>query len=94
VAHFGQIGGLVGSIANSAREQAVSIEQINVSMHQMDVVTQQNAAMAEESTAIAHMLAGESEELVWLTDRFRLDQRAGRAMAGPAPKRQRKTASA
>ena len=38
----------------------------------MDQVTQQNAAMVEQSTAASHALAQETEELAQLAGRFRL----------------------
>lgn len=47
---------LVGEIAAASSEQAQGIDQINKTMSQMDMVTQKNAANAEES-------AGASEEL-------------------------------
>lgn len=72
VTHFGQIETLVDDIAKSAAEQAVTIDQINAAVNQMEQVTQQNAAMAEESTAISHALADDSRELANLTARFQL----------------------
>ena len=41
-------------------------------VNQMDQVTQQNAAMVEQSTAASHALAQETEELGHLTGRFQL----------------------
>ena len=38
-------------------------EQVNTAVNQMDQVTQQNAAMVEQSTAASHSLKGEAEEL-------------------------------
>jgi methyl-accepting chemotaxis protein len=64
---------LVAGIAASAREQAVGLEQVNTAVNQMDQVTQQNAAMVEESTAACHSLAAEAEAMAGLVDRFRLD---------------------
>ena len=39
---------------------------------QMDQVTQQNAAMVEETTALTHRLSDESAQLTSLVQRFRL----------------------
>ena len=66
-----EISGLVSDIAASAREQAVGLGQINVAVAQMDQMTQQNAAMVEESTAAAHALAQETASLGDLMSRFR-----------------------
>jgi len=44
----------VGSIAASAQDQATGLSQVNQAVMQMDQMTQQNAAMVEETTAAAH----------------------------------------
>jgi len=62
---------LVGEIAASAQEQATAMHEVNTAVNQMDQVTQQNAAMVEESTAASHSLAGEAEELARLVGQFR-----------------------
>jgi methyl-accepting chemotaxis protein len=48
----------------------------------MDHVTQQNAAMAEESTAATHSLSQETARLSGLVGEFRID-RAERAHRAP-----------
>jgi len=63
---------LVSEIAASAREQAVALSEVNTAINQMDQVTQQNAAMVEETTAASHSLAREAESLAGLIGRFRL----------------------
>jgi len=40
-------------ITNAAKEQAIGIAQVNEAVTQLDTVTQQNAALAEESAASA-----------------------------------------
>ena len=52
-----EIDGLVSEIAASAQEQATGLAQVNTAVNQMDQVTQQNAAMVEQSTAASHSLA-------------------------------------
>ncbi|MBZ5763070.1 methyl-accepting chemotaxis protein [Rhizobium sp. VS19-DR104.2] len=51
------------SIATSAKEQSVGLAEVNTAVNQMDQVTQQNAAMVEESTAASAALAGEVDRL-------------------------------
>ncbi len=51
----------------------------------MDQVTQQNAAMVEESTAASHALAQETGELGRLIGGFRLGDDAPEARHAPAP---------
>ena len=58
-----EINAIVTDIAASAQEQATGLEQINTAVNQMDQVTQQNAAMVEESTAASHALAKETDGL-------------------------------
>ncbi len=62
---------LVADIAASAQEQATGLQQVNTAVNQMDQVTQQNAAMVEESTAASHSLAQETEQLSRLIGQFR-----------------------
>jgi methyl-accepting chemotaxis protein len=67
-----EMHGLVSEIASSAREQAVALNEVNTAINQMDQVTQQNAAMVEETTAASHSLAREAETLTGMISRFRL----------------------
>ena len=72
VVKVGEIDALVTEIAASAAEQATGLNEVNTAVNQMDQVTQQNAAMVEESTAATHSLKGETGELVRLIGRFRV----------------------
>ena len=63
---------LVGEIAASAREQSTALVEVNTAINQMDQVTQQNAAMVEETTAASHALAQQADGLRALIARFRL----------------------
>ncbi|MDH5299207.1 MAG: methyl-accepting chemotaxis protein, partial [Desulfobulbaceae bacterium] len=51
-----KVAHLVGEIATASKEQTHGIEQINRAVNEMDKVTQQNAANAEESAASAQEL--------------------------------------
>jgi len=82
VGQVSEISGLVSEIAASAHEQSTALGEVNTAINQMDQVTQQNAAMVEETTAASHSLNGEAEELGRLVARFSI--RGGRAAAGPA----------
>jgi methyl-accepting chemotaxis protein len=55
-----QVASLVVEIAAASREQAQGIDLINQAITQMDMVTQQNAATAEESAASATELNSQS----------------------------------
>jgi methyl-accepting chemotaxis protein len=65
-----EISGLVGEIAASAQEQSTALVEVNTAINQMDQVTQQNAAMVEESTAASHSLTQEASELMGLIANF------------------------
>jgi methyl-accepting chemotaxis protein len=64
------INAIVQEIATSANEQSSSLDEVNTAIRQMDQVTQQNAAMVEESTAASKNLASDSEELARLVSEF------------------------
>ncbi len=67
----------VDTIATAAREQATGLQEINSSVNHMDQMTQQNAAMVEETTAASQTLAEQSVHLRNLLAAFKLDH--GRA---------------
>ena len=77
-----QINGLVAEIAASAEEQATGLQQVNIAVNQMDQVTQQNAAMVEESTAASHSLSREADNLTELMAQFRVGGVKGDAVGG------------
>ncbi len=76
------------SIARSAKEQSVGLGEVNTAVNQMDQVTQQNAAMVEETSANGASLATESGRLRELIAQFQLGGAARPAasvsVAGPA----------
>jgi len=84
VDHVDEISKLVGEIAMSAKEEATGIAEVNTAVNQMDQVTQQNAAMVEQTTAASRMLAGQTEELFGLVSRFQVGD-AGSEAAHAAP---------
>jgi methyl-accepting chemotaxis protein len=73
VGQVSEINSLVVEIAASADEQSQGLAEVNGAVNQMDQVTQQNAAMVEESTAASHNLAEEARQLATLVSRFRVD---------------------
>ncbi|MFC0804091.1 methyl-accepting chemotaxis protein [Ensifer sp. P24N7] len=71
-----QINGLIRQISSSASEQAVGLKEINSAVNQMDQVTQQNAAMVEETTAASMALNDEARALSALVARFQIAPQA------------------
>ena len=66
-----EISRKVSEIALSSQEQSAGLAEINAAMNQLDQVTQQNAAMFEETTAASHALSRGATELLKTTGRFR-----------------------
>lgn len=64
----------VDTIATAAREQSTGLQEINSSVNHMDQMTQQNAAMVEETTASSQTLAEQSLHLRNLLSSFKLDE--------------------
>ncbi|WP_253185879.1 methyl-accepting chemotaxis protein [Novosphingobium sp. NDB2Meth1] len=85
VRRIGEISALTGSIAGSASRQAANLTQINAAMGEMDRMTQQNAAMVEESSAATRSLAAEALRLNDLVKTFRTRNVAHRPPAIAAP---------
>ncbi|MNQ70017.1 Methyl-accepting chemotaxis protein I [compost metagenome] len=88
----GEMDALVAEIAASAQEQSSGLSQVNAAVNQMDQVTQQNAAMVEQTTAAAANLKTEAEGLAGLVGRFQTGQgapvgvvRPMTARSGPPP---------
>ena len=79
----------VSAIAASAREQSSGLAEVNTAVNELDHVTQQNAAMFEETTAASHALTSEADALVQAVSRFKLHmhREAPRVvpLAKPAP---------
>jgi methyl-accepting chemotaxis protein len=66
----------VETIATTAHEQSGGLKEINASVNHMDQMTQQNAAMVEETTAASQTLADQSRHLQDLLSTFRLNSEA------------------
>lgn len=72
VERVSEITRLMGDIANSVEEESLVLVQVNSAVSEMDEMTQQNAAMVEQSTASARNLADEAEGLARLVRNFRI----------------------
>ncbi len=67
-----RVARIVGEIAAASQEQSDGIRQMSVAVTKMDEVTQQNAALVEESAATAASLAEQARRLSDMTAAFRL----------------------
>ena len=87
VSKVADIDGLIVQIASSAQEQAQGLHEVNTAVNQMDQVTQQNAAMVEQTTAATHSLKGQTAELIKQVSAFSISAGQGgprRAAPGTA----------
>ena len=69
---IGKVTDLIAEIADSSNEQAQGIAEINIGLGQIDQVTQQNTANAEESAAAAEELASQASDLRRFLQQFTL----------------------
>ena len=70
------VGSLIGEITTAAHEQTRGIAQVNASVSEIDRMTQQNAALVEQSAAAAAALREQAERLSQLVSQFRLSHPA------------------
>ncbi|NQV80760.1 MAG: hypothetical protein HQ495_09410 [Alphaproteobacteria bacterium] len=73
----------MSNIAAASQEQASGLTEVNAAITQMDEMTQQNAAMVEESTAAARALASEASQLLQLVSFFKTGSENANSMPQP-----------
>ena len=61
----------------TVRKQTAALAEINTALHQMDQMTQQNAAMVEETNAACRELSDEVQDLNNAAGRFQISGAAG-----------------
>ncbi|QND16597.1 methyl-accepting chemotaxis protein [Rhizobium leguminosarum bv. trifolii] len=76
------IVGHIELIASSSRDQATTLHSINASVNDIDRMTQQNAAMVEETNAATRQLSSEALALTDMIARFRLEGHESPASRG------------
>ena len=67
-----QVATIIGEISTAAREQTTGLSQVGEAVSQLDQMTQQNAALVEESSAAAQGLRVQAQQLAELVEAFRL----------------------
>ena len=67
-----RVSDIVAEITAASAEQSSGIQQVGDAVTQMDQVTQQNAALVEESAAAAESLKGQAQQLVQAVAVFKL----------------------
>jgi methyl-accepting chemotaxis protein len=74
-----RVSSIVSEIMASSAEQADGVTQINVAVTQLDHMTQQNAALVEQTSAAAESLKEQARHLAAAVAVFRLGDAAGAA---------------
>jgi methyl-accepting chemotaxis protein len=82
VASVQRVTDIIGEITAAAGEQSEGIGQVNAAVTQLDQMTQQNAALVEESAAAAESLKEQAARLAHAVQVFRIE---GVSAAAPAP---------
>jgi methyl-accepting chemotaxis protein len=72
VASVQRVSDIIGEITTASSEQSAGIGQVNGSVVQLDQMTQQNAALVEESAAAAESLKDQAQKLAGAVGVFRL----------------------
>lgn len=88
VSSVAKVTDVIGEITAGAKEQSSGIGQINTAVAEMDTMTQQNAAMVQESTTAAANMRRHAEQLNQLINSFVLgddEPTQQQALASPAP---------
>lgn len=67
-----RVNDIMGEIASASDEQSRGIDQVALAVSEMDRVTQQNAALVQESAAAAAALEDQASRLKMAVSAFRL----------------------
>ncbi len=67
-----QVGEIVSQIAGASAEQLIGIDQVNQAVSQMDDITQQNAALAEQAAAGSISMSEQSTNMSKLLNFFKV----------------------
>jgi methyl-accepting chemotaxis protein len=66
------MNGLLSDIATASREQSAGVAQVGRAVQDLDRVTQENAALVEQTAAAARALKHQAEALAQAVGNFRL----------------------
>jgi methyl-accepting chemotaxis protein len=74
VASVQRVTDIIGEISAAAAEQSSGIGQVNGAVTELDRMTQQNAALVEQSAAAAESLRDQADKLGSVVDAFQLER--------------------
>ncbi|MHC9237374.1 methyl-accepting chemotaxis protein [Pseudooceanicola sp. 502str34] len=84
-----EIADYIGEVARAGEEQSLGLAEVNRAVTQIDQVTQETAAMFEETNSAAHALADRAQGLARTAEHFRLDGTDAGDVPGARPSRRR-----
>ncbi|MEM7207162.1 MAG: methyl-accepting chemotaxis protein [Pseudomonadota bacterium] len=76
-----KVGDIVADIAAASQEQAAGIDQVNQTVTSMDELTQQNAALAEETSAASVSMSQQARDMSAQVAFFKVGQQSGSHMS-------------
>jgi methyl-accepting chemotaxis protein len=76
-----RVSDMIGEISTASSEQSEGIGQVNVAVTELDQMTQQNAALVEQSAAAAASLREQAQRLAQVVSAFHLSGGAGNLLA-------------
>jgi methyl-accepting chemotaxis protein len=79
-----RVSDIIGEITAASSEQSGGIGQVNVAVTQLDQMTQQNAALVEESAAAAESLKDQATRLAQVVSTFQIGDHTSQAMVTPS----------
>lgn len=79
VASIGDVAKIVNDISFASQEQSLGVREINSSIANLDDMTQQNAALVEESTASARALSDQAARLTEAMEFFHIQGAEGKS---------------
>jgi len=79
-----RVADMIGEVTAAASQQSSGIAQVNQAVGHLDQMTQQNAALVEESAAAAQSLREQADHLAKTVSVFRVDGEPGAIPAAPA----------
>ncbi|MDQ7073848.1 MAG: methyl-accepting chemotaxis protein [Gammaproteobacteria bacterium] len=77
-----KVGDIISEIAAASQQQSSGIEQVNRAVTNMDEVTQQNAALAEQTSAAAASLTEKAKQMEQMIQFFKVGERSQRMRSG------------
>lgn len=74
VSGVNHMGTIISEIASASSQQSAGIEQINIAVAQMDEITQQNAALAEQASSSSVSMSEQTRHMTNLLEFFQISE--------------------